>query len=119
MSVTLHLIPNNLGTHGTGLSLPVPVFAHVATPAGETDLYSQVAETVTGVVCGQCSDWRETTVRHATVAHVRECWANAEDAKAQMAAETWAEGAYDRWAEGGWDLTGAYSEELRIPAYGY
>lgn len=134
MITDLHLIPNHIGTHGVGLQLPVPVFAHVASPICAIPMYWGPEETETGIVCEQCSAatefWTATEdghgveiltprrqVRHASVAHVRECYAERARQAAESAAEIWAEGAYDRWAEGGWDVTGAYSAELWQESY--
>lgn len=107
-TTTLHLIPNHIG-QGGGLRLAVPVFAHVATPAGEQDFYAGVELTETGVVCGECSDFHGEHVRHASVQHIRACWSDRVEMAAQVQAEMWAEGAWLRYAEGGWDTTGAYS----------
>ncbi len=88
-------------------------------------------ETETGVVCEQCSDatefWTERVgegevlvprrqVRHASVAHVRECYAERERQAAETAAEIWAEGACLRWLEGGWDPHGSYSYDPHASA---
>lgn len=100
-----------------------PIFAHIATPAADLSIYNGPEATLTGPVCGSCSDTYSVDgeprvqVRHATVEHVRTCHALAEEAAAQQAADIWAEGAYLRYAEGGWDTTGAYSAELEDPRY--
>jgi hypothetical protein len=107
-TTTLHLIPNYIG-QGGGLSLAVPVFAHVASAPFEHNPYGGVEHTETGVRCGECSDFADAPVFHASVAHVRACWSDRVEMAAQVQAEMWAEGGYDRWAEGGWDVTGAYS----------
>lgn len=107
-AVTLHLIPNHVG-QSSGLHLGAPVFAHIATPCGQSNPYAGVDSTVTGIVCGNCSGDVWGIVRHASVSHVAECFADCYEMQAQQREEIYAEGGYDRWAEGGWDKTGAYS----------
>lgn len=79
--------------------------------------------TLTGVVCGFCTQierkgGNRVQVRHASVAHVRYCFATNYEAEAEMRAEQHAENAWLRWAEGGWDPTGAYAAESLLTAGG-
>lgn len=97
------------GLHQEGMF----VFAAAAVEELEGVNYGGHPEvTSTGIVCGACTEARETVVRHASVAHVRACYNAEERAAIEHAAEIWAENAWLRYAEGGWDVTGSYSAEL-------
>jgi hypothetical protein len=66
----------------------IPMFAHIAAPANAAIHYYSGPEcTVTGPVCGGCSDIWARTIRHASVAHIRACWEAAQDCEAEAAAE--------------------------------
>lgn len=93
---------------------PEGVFVFAATSVDQLNrqYYTFPEATVTGVVCGECTDNLEVVTRHASVAHVRVCWSTGMEAAAEHRAELWAENAWLRHAEGGWDTTGAYAAEI-------
>lgn len=94
---------------------PEGMFVFASTPVAElrSVVYCGTPEaTVTGIVCGHCSDHTAAPVRHASVRHVEACYDAQVEMEAEARAEAYAEGAWLRHAEGGWDVTGAYAAEL-------
>lgn len=66
----------------------IPMLTNVASAADAPDLWEGPACTTTGPICSDCTDagdWRDDLppVRHASAAHIRECWAR----NREMAAE--------------------------------
>lgn len=80
--------------------------------------------TSTGVVCGGCTQIERkhgdlrAKIRHASVAHVRYCFAINYEADAAARSEQDAEMAIERYLEGGWDITGTYLAESLLTAGG-
>jgi len=83
--------------------------AATARPIDEIEYYRLPERTADGVRCGSCSDTErgygvtgpDAIVRHATVAHVRHCWAIQQEWEAEHRAEIAAERAAERYFEEG------------------
>jgi hypothetical protein len=102
------------------IAIPAEVAQTIEELAAE-DLFATVDRTLTGPVCGDCSDFARayepgTVVRHASVDHVRFCWRLREDLAEQTRQEMWAEGAWLRAAEAGTPDTWREEELERMAA---
>lgn len=94
MSTTaLHLLTNDFTNGRVGSPLtPIAIFA--AAPVEQLSVYSGAEATLSGIVCGQCTFWldgKKILVRHASVEHVRACFALGDEARALCEADMAAE----------------------------
>lgn len=109
MIAALELLPNN-SFHGRVGSPGIPIATFAATPVDLLSGYcyfSGPEATLSGIVCGQCSDCFRTEdgkrliVRHASVEHVRACYDTSARIEAESAGEIAAERAVERYFEEG------------------